>query len=539
MMINRYTNLVIIFLALWACARQTSPNGGPKDLTPPTLTRSSPKNNEINFKGKTITLTFDEPIKLKDPKEEIIIAPSPGKEINFTAKQNRITIELKSPLKDSTTYSMTFREGIQDITESNPTDDLKLAFSTGPTIDSLHITGRITDALIEKIPQKITVAIFQSDTFDIFKHSPVYFTKTDKQGRFILNNLKPGSYRIYAFEDKNKNLKLETKTEKFGFTPGHLQLDANNDSLQIALVSLDSRPIRLSNIRHSEKISRVKFNKFLTAYSAKPQGQYLLNTFGDDQSEIKFYHSDMADSIPVDLEVTDSLNQTLDTLIYIKKGTGGTVPEKFKLTIDQAALDLETSSFKAVLNMNKPLRQISYDTIFLQIDSVTQIPLLKSDLHYDTTFNQITATRSIDPTVMSSMPSAINFYIGDGTFISIDGDTTKHAQKFITKQATEESAILFLEIQTQKKYYLVQLLTPDYKIVAMSANIPNITFKNITPGEYKIRIIEDDNNNSKWDPGNILKDIPPERTFFYRNNDGKFQFPLRANWEVGPYQINF
>ncbi|MEJ0054532.1 MAG: DUF2141 domain-containing protein [Bacteroidota bacterium] len=63
----------------------------------------------------------------------------------------------------------------------------------------------------------MTVGIYQQDTFDIFTDTARYFTKTDKKGRFSLDNVKNGKYKIYAFDDKNKNLKVESRTERFGF----------------------------------------------------------------------------------------------------------------------------------------------------------------------------------------------------------------------------------------------------------------------------------------------------------------------------------
>ena len=60
-------------IILWQCASQTTPTGGPKDETPPTLKRSIPSNKQTNFKGKAIELTFDELLQLNNPKEEILI----------------------------------------------------------------------------------------------------------------------------------------------------------------------------------------------------------------------------------------------------------------------------------------------------------------------------------------------------------------------------------------------------------------------------------------------------------------------------------
>ncbi len=151
-----------------------------------------------------IELTFDENIKLKDPKEEILITPSMGAGTRFTAKKNKVVITPEYKWADTTTYSIAFRDGIQDLNESNPTDDLHLAFSTGPTIDSLKIIGSLSEIFTDKIPEKISIGLYQSDTFDIFKHKPTLFSKSNKAGKFSILNLKPGKYFLYAFDDKNK-----------------------------------------------------------------------------------------------------------------------------------------------------------------------------------------------------------------------------------------------------------------------------------------------------------------------------------------------
>ena len=168
----------LLIMTLASCANQTTPTGGPQDKTPPLLLSSSPTHNQKNFKGNKVELVFNEAIQLREAKEQIIITPSPAKEITFTAKKNTVIVEPETKWKDSTTYSILFRESVRDLTEANPALNLKLAFSTGPYIDSLSISGSIRDARSEQIPENITLAIYQSDTFDIFKHSPSYFTKS-------------------------------------------------------------------------------------------------------------------------------------------------------------------------------------------------------------------------------------------------------------------------------------------------------------------------------------------------------------------------
>jgi hypothetical protein len=123
---------------LWTCANVSAPTGGAKDETPPKLLSTIPKQGQTNFPGKGITLEFDEYLKLKNPKEEIIITPN-IKDTKFTVKKNLVLIEFPEKLAENTTYSIAFREAIQDLNEGNPAEDLHLAFSTGDVIDSLRM----------------------------------------------------------------------------------------------------------------------------------------------------------------------------------------------------------------------------------------------------------------------------------------------------------------------------------------------------------------------------------------------------------------
>src|SRR6187455_1086808 len=132
----KYSFLLLLPLFFLCCARQTSPTGGPKDSIPPKLIQSNPALGQTNFKGKEITLEFNEAVNLNNPKEQIIIIPDVNKEYTATTRKNTIKIVLDSKLKDSTTYSLNFRDAVQDVTEKNIPENLKIAFSTGDYIDS-------------------------------------------------------------------------------------------------------------------------------------------------------------------------------------------------------------------------------------------------------------------------------------------------------------------------------------------------------------------------------------------------------------------
>jgi hypothetical protein len=125
----KYIHWIFYPLFALSCARQTTPTGGPKDTIPPTLISSLPRQGQINFKGKSIQLTLSETVILNNPKDQLIITPDIGKDVEYKSKKNQVFITFKEDLKDSTTYAINFRDAIQDITEKNPAVRLKLAFS--------------------------------------------------------------------------------------------------------------------------------------------------------------------------------------------------------------------------------------------------------------------------------------------------------------------------------------------------------------------------------------------------------------------------
>jgi len=538
---------VVLFNSLLACASVTTPTGGPKDETPPDLVSSNPSIGQRNFKGQQLELTFSEAIKLKDPKEEILITPSPGKNTSYTIKKDKLIIEPENPWEENTTYSLNFRDGVQDLTEGNPVENLRLAFSTGPEIDSLSISGEVAFTFSEKIPEKITVALYQSDTVDIFTQTPTYFTKTNKEGQFSIQNLKSGKYFVYAFDDKNKNLKIESKNEKFGFIASPIELTTNEDSLKIYLITVDTRKPGLTSIRHTNQTSLVGLNKSPDSLTITlADKSKALVTFGDKPSELIFYHAfDERDSLKVNLLMKDSTQQILDTTFYIKHSESKIAKETFTTQERQNVYDPFKQNFTYQLSYNKPLAHINTDSIYIKLDSLNLINIESTDILIDTLYHLITLTKNIEPpnTAQESekKKKKINPYIrfGKGALVSYEQDSAKNITKQIEFLGKDDTGSITIKIETNEKYYLIQLLTRDDKIVRELRNPSSISFSFLSPQEYKIRIIIDSNANGKWDAGNFYKKEEPEKVILYKTEEGKFSFPLRANWDYEPSGIKF
>jgi len=539
----KHTYKLVFILFVSGCANIAMPTGGPKDETPPELVSSTPSNNQRNFEGKTIVLTFSEDIKLKDPKEEILIIPTIGKNTLFTAKKKKLVIEPELNWQLNTTYSINFREGVQDITEGNPAENLRLAFSTGPTIDSLSISGSIKEMFTEKIPPKITIALYQADTFDIFKHTPIYFTKSDKEGIFIIPNLKTDKYYIYAFDDKNKNLKVDSKTEKFGFLSQQFELKAPKDSIEIPLTTVDARPLALTSVRHTDKTSRVRFNKQVDSIKVKGiDHDQTIYTFGSDESELIFYNAfPKGDSIQTNISAQDSIGQKIDTVIYIKYGEIKTVDETLKTKELELQYNVPSKTLTYILNYNKPIGHITNDSIYIKYDSINIKQIDHKSIYIDTLLNQITIQSTVEEiqTEEKKKPKFPELILGRGALISIDQDSTKRIVKPIKIPKEEDLGTVAIKVETTNKNYIIQLMSNDNKVVQSIKNIKEYTFKHLEPKEYKLRILIDENKNNIWDAGNFYKKIEPEKIILFKSEEGKYSFPLRANWEYGPVLIKF
>jgi uncharacterized protein (DUF2141 family) len=533
----KYVWCLLLLIGFSQCANQTSPGGGPQDKKPPELQNSNPKNNQKNFKGKAIELSFDEYVELKNANEEILISPSIGKDLKIVAKKKKVTISPKENWKENTTYSINFREAVQDITEKTPANNLRIAFSTGETIDSLQINGSIFEVFKNEIPEKITVALYASDSFNIFKHQPTYFTKADKTGKFSIQNLKQGEYYIYAFEDRNKNLVVESKSEKFGFLAKQIMLP-NKDSIKIPLIRVDTRPIKVTSFRPSQKITTLRLNKSLTSIKVTPydKSNYLIY-YGAKQDEVIFLNRNeelSRDSTLLNLELTDSLNVRKDTSVYLKFTNTKMPAEKFKSSSSKIIYDIPTKKITSTIQFNKPLSKINFDSLYLQIDSTTFENIKAEDLSYDSLTNRLIISKQFDS--KEEKPTLI---FGKGAFISVDKDSSQSRTEGVKLFKAEELGSLSIKVTSKETSFVIELINGSKEIVTTLYNVKDHTFKNLQPDQYSIRITIDKNRNKKWDCGNFFLKEEPEPIIQYKTFDGKTTTPIRANWEVGPLEIKF
>ncbi len=514
-----------LLLSTIQCAKRASPTGGPRDTIPPVLVNASPKMNTVFFDKEEFVLNFNEYITLKDLSKQLIVSPplnsSQYKVYPVTGASKKVTLKLLDTLMDNTTYTFNFGESITDFNESNPSSYLTYTLSTGATIDSLYIKGRITDAFERETERFISLQLYPVDsTFSdsvIYNQKPLYVTSTLDTTIYRFQNLKAGKYSIIALEDKSGNYFFDQNMDKIGFTENIIELP--QDSI------LDFRLFKERSNFFWDKPYFVNDHHIILAY------------YGDREEE----PFKMVSDVPESFESLVTKSRKTDTLNYWFKGAE-LDSLKFELNI-QDSLQIKTVKFKNPipdsliidkfttgslrlqnkfeLKANLPVTEVNSDQLIVTNRDTVQIPAsLKIQENYD----RITVDFNVIPNdryQIKLLPNALVDFWGNTNDTLVFRTSTKKI---------EDYGNIFLRVQHQSPYpFIIELL--EYNKVIRRYDTPVegnfYAFKLLDSGKYRVRLIEDTNENRQWDTGNYLQKIQPEKVIYFWK-----EIDLRANWDM-------
>lgn len=189
-----------------ACASIGHPEGGPRDTEPPVYVRANPAPGSTGISRPKIDIFFNENIKVEDISEKLVVSPAQTQNPTVNANGRRLTVELRDTMTPNTTYTLDFADAIRDLNEGNILDGFAMDFATGDSIDTLRISGMVFEARNLEPAQGMVVGVYSnlSDTA-IRTQRLERVAKTNQYGQFTIRNLKPGTYRIFAVDDRNRD----------------------------------------------------------------------------------------------------------------------------------------------------------------------------------------------------------------------------------------------------------------------------------------------------------------------------------------------
>lgn len=525
--------LITSLTLLNRCASISPPTGGEKDEDPPMIVTTIPAQKSINFNGKIVEMVFDEMITLDNIKQELLITPRIEGNYEYEVKKNRLNLKFENNFQPNTTYTLNFRKAIRDATEKNIAENEKLVFSTGNTIDSLYINGDVRDLLTNKpIENALIVLYLDKDTSTITKHPPYYFTKADKQGKYLLENLKEGIYEMYALIDNNSNLKYDVPKEKIAFLTETVNLNKNIDSLKFNVTVIDNEKPKILRSGAEADYYIIEFNEGLIDANIQQDENRIF--FQIERNKfIQIYNTFKTnDSIPVTITAQDSAQNILQTDIKIKFNTqtkSKIRPRPYNVETNPKNGEKIISDLEYSLSFTKPVQNYDYSKIQLLADTITPIPIDTSkELSWNKSHTQLTIKKRITNSKLTRVDIPIE------TFFSVENDTNKAIITNHDLKDKEEYGTISGTVSTDENNFIIQLLNASYDVVEEKLNIGTYRFDYLEAGTYFIRIIIDSNGNGIWDQGNFSQKLLPEKVIFKEN-----EIPLKQNWEQTGQDFSF
>ena len=201
------------------CAQIGMPSGGVKDTLAPKLIRATPAAGSINVTGNKITLEFDEFIDVNDLQQNLLISPLQNRNPSIVASPRSITLKFRDTLLPNTTYNINFGNAVRDINENNVLKNLTYVFSTGSSLDSLTLNGKVILAETGGTDSTMLVMLYRNAVDSTVKQKkPNYIAKVNSDGTFNFANLPAASFKIYALKDGDGGKTYNSLSEIFAFS---------------------------------------------------------------------------------------------------------------------------------------------------------------------------------------------------------------------------------------------------------------------------------------------------------------------------------
>ena len=554
-------------------------SGGPKDEVPPRFVYSSPPNQSTEFKAKRIDIVFDEYLQLKDANNQFYSSPPINKKPEILLYSKTVRVTLKEPLLPDITYSFYFGESITDLNEGNISTGFEYVFSTGGHIDSLTFTGRVLNAFDLKPggkDDKVTTWVLLYDDLSdsaVYKATPTYIARADQLGFFTFSHIRPDTFRIFALRDMGNNLIFDMPTERIAFSDTLIMMDQRYYySSEMPLFTSHNTPDSIKE----KNPNLLNKDIILYQFEEKPVKQYRVAYERKESNMLRFVYSMPVDSIGINIveyepygkwyELETSINN--DTLDYWLTDTSLVNRQTLMVHLHSP----RTDSLNQLIYTDDTLR-LAYEAPKQAMKSRREIrdegDKPKSRTAVETmaiTFN-IKNGGTMELTdrlqLIASQPIA-DFDISKILFQEqVDTLKKKVAFKFTVDSLNVRKAYIDWELKEDTKYFMAidtMSFTSIYGVFNDSTGIDfktqkedyystlEITFDSVScplvvqaiigekenivkevmlekgnvatidylkPDKYRLKIIFDCNGNGKWDTGDYLKKIQPEKVAYF------------------------
>ncbi|NOR88352.1 MAG: hypothetical protein GQ527_12155 [Bacteroidales bacterium] len=580
--------LLGLSLLIQHCASPGPLSGGDKDEDPHIFLGSDPQKVSRNILPDKVFIEFDEFLVLKELNQNLIISPPLNEDPEIKLRGKKVLIKNHKHLvyDTNTTYTYYFGNAICDLHEENPIQNFEFVFSTGPTLDSLSIRGKVLNSRFLTPEESVFVCLYKKNMNDTIHLDslpyfvrPYYVSRTNVEGDFQINNIRYDDYLLFAVRDANSNYYFDMPNEEiafidslvmpqevFDYIPDSIPIDTSNYYLMDSLwenhaFSVVQNPIDLFLFSQDDSIpklleTKVVENRKIDFYFKFPIRDSINIRVLNDSSLLPWYTEEFSthrdtltlwltrisqDSLEIELKV-DTIQA--DTLYFLVNSTTKEKEEprgrrsrkkkeekgqkKEKETIKyQASIKSSLAFYQDIhIKFETPLSYANFDHILLIEDSINVTP-------------EIYFTDSLQRNLLIHYPweqaTKYKLILPQEALQDIFELENDSIVLDFTTTAMENYGNIHLNLQFADSVispYLVFLVqgTADKEKIVQQHIISSdslLVLHHIAEGDYLIKCIKDDNNNGYWNSGNYGLNLLPEPVYYY-------QTPLnvKADWDI-------
>jgi hypothetical protein len=425
----------------------------------------------------------------------------------------------------------------------------------------------------------------------IFNRKPDAIARAQNNGIFIAQNLKPVKYRIYAIGDKNDNQLYEPGTDLVGildsaYNPAELPPFAIwFDSLrrypsadpQLYFRMFTDKTFKAQRlveaVRGDQKKITLYFNTALPDIDSLrldsiPSDKIIYDPRTKGKDTLNLWLNVPAEQLPDTIkgEITyyrhDSIRQYVKTTEPIKvawKKVESKEEQKEREREERERKKAEEEGreytpakkqnpfkFKSTasgeVNPEKGF-EITVDYPLVAFDS-TAVKLFKlsgdekNPIETEIEKHFVRDTLNIGHYFVRAKwenATKYRFYVPKGSLKDVmEYECDSISSSFSTYDPEKFAKIVLTVNGEQGKQYIIQQTDASNKtqqeIKGVASGKYTINF--VSPGEIRIRIIEDTNGNGQWDAGDVVNRLQPERSEMFINDKGEDLFATKANWDI-------
>jgi hypothetical protein len=543
MILKKIILFFAVLLLLFSCARVVAPSGGPVDKKPPLVKKTVPQNNSIHFNADKIEIYFDEFIAIRNFNQEFFISPPLEEKPEKILRGKKLILKFnKNLLHSNTTYTLSFGKSIADYRAGNILKDFQYVFSTGESIDSLQIGGRVLSAKELKAEEGFVALLYKNKEINSIKtQKPDYAALVDASGYFSINHIAEGDYKILALKDINHNFLFDLPEEEIAFLDSTIHIEIKDtilkQKIQLFTFKEDANTLYVSDYKRKDKYTlQWNFNHlyekdFNFEIQNTKQNSYQIERAVNDTFKVYLIDSNLYNRTKIvaylSYQGEDSLHKTI-TITDTLKFTKYKFPQKDTLLPLFVNIKNKNSiDFFKKINIKTPypISRYNRDSIKLFIQDLQkkyhlQDLVFKKDSLLNTLFYLNDTLQTKANYRLQILPKTFQDYLGRYN------DTLQ-----IDFQVKDENIYSTIKINLKglrkNTPYILQLIDGKSEVLRKQYLQKDTicSFSYLMPQTYQLKLIEDENADNKWTTGDLKLKRQAEKVFYYKE-----KISTKAHW---------